>query len=296
MDQLVNGFLKKERLSIGRWIGRVLLALSFIGLSGLVYFVFSPYRPLLPKWYDFYGRTGLILILACLFLFLRKSRRYEKYSILCGGLLIMTIAVSLDWLTAIYQIKYLGVNGNSPAGFALQKVNQCIIVTGVIIFLTPVLGCGLGSIYIQKGRLKLGLAIGMTAFVLAAVGSIPMANMFFKGDGLTLADVLPWIPWVLVIVFANAAQEELLFRGLFLKKLQPFFGRLVSNLMIVFVFTLLHKGVTYSADELTFLVVVIPLAFAWGYLTQKTESIWGSILFHAGMDIPIILGIIANMA
>jgi membrane protease YdiL (CAAX protease family) len=34
----------------------------------------------------------------------------------------------------------------------------------------------------------------------------------------------------------------------------------------------------------------------WGYITQKTDGLWGSILFHAGMDIPIFLGIFSNLA
>ena len=37
------------------------------------------------------------------------------------------------------------------------------------------------------------------------------------------------------------------------------------------------------------------LALAWGYVTQKTDSLWGAILFHAGMDIPIMLGIFSNL-
>jgi len=34
--------------------------------------------------------------------------------------------------------------------------------------------------------------------------------------------------------------------------------------------------------------------YVFDYL-QKTDSVWGSVLFHAGMDIPIILGIWANL-
>lgn len=53
--------------------------------------------------------------------------------------------------------------------------------------------------------------------------------------------------------------------------------------------------VTYSADNLIFVAVLFPLALLWGYIMQKTDSIWGSVLFHAGMDIPIFLGIFSNL-
>ena len=122
-----------------------------------------------------------------------------------------------------------------------------------------------------------------------------MAALLFKGEGLTLARILPWIPWLLIIVLANGALEELLFRGLFLRKLQPFFGKFLSNFLIVLIFTVLHKGATYTSNEYIFLAVLVLLALVWGYIMQKTDGVWGSILFHAGMDIPIMLGIFSNL-
>jgi len=117
----------------------------------------------------------------------------------------------------------------------------------------------------------------------------------FNAKDLALARIQPWIPWILIYVLANAAMEEILFRGLFLRKLQPFLGKFFSNFLIAFVFTFLHGTVNYAADQFIFAVIVFPLALLWGYLMQKTEGVWGSILFHAGMDIPIMLGIFSNL-
>jgi len=143
--------------------------------------------------------------------------------------------------------------------------------------------------------LKLGLLIGGIAFLVFVPGYIPMAELLFKGEGLTVARVLPWIPLLLVTVLANGALEEVLFRGLFLRKLEPFFGKFLSNFLIALVFTVLHKGSAYTSSEFIFLAVLVPLALVWGYVMQKTDSVWGSILFHAGMDIPIFLGIFSNL-
>jgi membrane protease YdiL (CAAX protease family) len=206
----------------------------------------------------------------------------------------MAIAVSLDWVFGIYLMDHLNISGNSPVGFALIKLNECAVIVCVIITFTLLSGASLGSIYIQKGNLKLGLIIGLVTFFLAAVGSIPMANLF-NAQNLSLVRILPWIPWLLIFVLANATQEELLFRGLFLRKLQPFFGKFLSNFLIAFVFTLMHGSVTYTANNYIFLAILFPLALVWGYFMQKTDSVWGSILFHAGMDIPIMLGIFSNL-
>jgi hypothetical protein len=210
------------------------------------------------------------------------------------GFLILAIAVSFDWIFGRYLMDSLGVAGTSPASFALLKLNEGFVVVGMVIFFTLMTGGSLGSIYIQKGNLKLGLVIGVIAFLVCVAGSIPMAGLMFNSGNLSWTRILSWIPWILISVLANAAQEELLFRGLFLRKLQPFLGRLLSNLLIVFVFTLLHKGVTYTSNDYIFLAILIPLGLVWGYIMQKTDSVWGSILFHAGTDIPIFLGIFSS--
>ena len=114
-----------------------------------------------------------------------------------------------------------------------------------------------------------------------------MASLF-NAQNLSLSRILPWVPWILIFVLANAAMEEILFRGLFLKKLAPFVGRFTANLLVAIVFTLIHGFTAYSADNLIFLAILFPLALTWGWVMQKTEGVWGSILFHAGMDIPIL--------
>ena len=122
-----------------------------------------------------------------------------------------------------------------------------------------------------------------------------MASLF-NAHGLSLARIIPWIPWILIFVLANGTLEELLFRGLFLSKLESFFGKFLLSFLIAFVFTGLHYWVSYTADQRLFIAVTFPLALALGYIMQKTDSVWGSILLHAGMDIPIMLGIFSNLS
>jgi len=42
-------------------------------------------------------------------------------------------------------------------------------------------------------------------------------------------------------------------------------------------------------------LVLLGLSIAWGWLTQKTGSLWGSALFHAGADLLIILPIFSGL-
>ncbi len=287
--------MKIQILSRREWVERGLVGLAFLVIASLIILVFSPWRPLVAdRTVDYLSRIGLSAVLLAIVILAYRSRRLEKYRQVLAGLCILSVVVSLDWIFGIYLIERLGVSDAAPSGWAITKLNEGFIVIAAIIVLNKATQGSLGSIYIQKGNLKLGLAIGLGAFVLAAAGSIPMATLF-KARDLSLARVMPWIPWLLIYVLVNGALEELMFRGLFLRKLQPFFGMFLSNFMVAFVFTGLHGTVKYSADNMIFLAVTFPLALAWGYIMQKTDSLWGSMLFHAGMDIPIMLGIFSNL-
>ena len=287
-------FTKNKPGSTRRVISQIGLAALFASVGSLIIIVFSQYRPLLPTLYDLLGRLGLMIILLFAALLARRSAKPQPYWQLIFGLFILLCAVSLDWWSARFIINTLGGYPNTPAGIALEKLKTVLVVTLTIIVLTRLSTNNLGSIFIQRGDLKKGLTIGLIAFAIAAAGSIPMSQLMFAGQDFSMAKTLQWAPSILIIVLANAANEELLFRGLFLRKLEPFYGKLLSNLLIVLIFTGLHLGVTYTRDQALFLVVVMLLAFAWGAVMQKTDSLWGSILFHAGTDIPVFLAIFST--
>ena len=287
--------MENHHVSLKELWERAILAALFMAFGMLIYIIFSPLRPMLKSTADYLGRIGLTAGLLMIVWLAGRNEHLRPYRSLLLGLLIMSVATSLDWVFANYLLEHIRLNTQTPSGMALMKLNEFFIVATTIITLTLLTGGRLGSIYIQKGNLREGLLVGGIAFCLAAAASPWMAEYLFKGQNLTSERIIIWLPWVLIFALANAAQEELLFRGLFLGKLEPFFGKFISNALIVFVFTLVHQGVNYTSNQLGFLAVLALLAFAWGYLMQKTDSIWGSVLFHAGMDIPVILGIFSNL-
>lgn len=289
--------MKNSHLSTNEWLERVILALLFIGIGGFIIMVFKPWGKQLiaDPVNNYLWRLGVSVILLVLALLARRSKRFEKFWQLLFAMFILSTALSLDWVFGKFLYNSLHLSDAEPIGWMYEKLHEVVLIVCVIIVFNKLSGNSLGSIYIQKGNLKLGLLIGGIAFLVSVAGSIPMAELLFKGEGLTVARVLPWAPWVLIIVLANGTLEELLFRGLFLRKLEPFFGKFLSNFLIALVFTVLHKGSTYTSSEYIFLVILTPLALVLGWVMQKTDSVWGSILFHAGMDIPVFLGIFSNL-
>lgn len=288
--------MKSNRLSANEWGERILVALLFTTVAGLIMIVFSPWgtKSVLDKMYDYLAKIGVSLLLLVAAALVRRSKRFEKYWQIIFALFILTVVVSLEKIFGIYLIKQVGVTDSTPVGWALPKLNECCVVVGVIVIFTLLSGGSLSSIYIQKGNLKLGLIIGLAAFFLFAAGAIPMAGLF-NAQNLSLARIIPLIPWILIYVLANGTLEEMMFRGLFLRKLKPLVGIYLSIFLLAFIFTGLHSWVSYTADNRIFLAVTFPLALALGYIMHKTDSVWGSILLHAGMDIPIMLGIFSNL-
>lgn len=273
---------------------KLIVLAVFLAVGSLIMAVFSPWQPMLSDRADYVGRLSLMAVLFRAAQYARTSSRFEKYWLVMFGLFTLSAAVSLDYIFGLHLYDRLGMTDRTPPEWALQKLNEFVVVVGTVLILHKLVGLELRSLYIQRGNLKLGLTIGLSTFLLAAAGSVPMA-VLFKAQDLTVDRIVPWVPWILIFVLANAAMEEILFRGVFLQKLEPFAGKFLANFLVAIVFTLIHGAATYTVDTYLFLAVVFPLALAWGWVTQKTGAVWGSILFHAGMDIPILLGIFSNL-
>jgi len=287
--------MKSNHLSPSMLAQRIIFAISFTITGLLIILVFNPYRPILPLGIDLIGRTILISVLAIVSAISRKIKVLTIYQNAIYGLLILAVAVSAVWIFACFLLNTININSKNPSGFALLKLSECIVIAITVILLNKSSGQTFGSLYLQKGNLKKGLTIGIVAFIITATGSIFISPLFFGAGELSSSKVLAWLPWIFIFVFANAFGEELLYRGLFLRRLEPLYGKFFSNILIVLIFTLLHMGVTYSRSQLLFLIVLTPLAFFWGYLIQKTDSLISSVFFHAGMDVAIILGIFSNL-
>ena len=185
-------------------------------------------------------------------------------------------------------------------GLVLDMLVSTSIIVSIIILLNRISGNTLSSIFINKGKIKLGMIIGFTGFFIFALTSIPAAEYLFQGQNLSLDKVITWLPWIIPIVLLNGFREELMYRGLFLKKFEAELGSKTSNLLQAIIFSLSHSVAGVGPNAYTpFIWVLVLFTFslglAWGYIMQRTNSIFGSIFFHAGTDIPVFIGIFSNI-
>ncbi len=272
--------------------------LLFLGCGLVVFIVFSHYFPIFEEKVDIIGRVVAGLAFLAAALAARRSERFKGYWPVLFAFFTALVAISIDRYLSLSKwiLPALDVEGDSPAGLAIEKLESSLLGIVVVLALSCLAGHRPGSLYIRRGNLRLGLTVGLVAFVVMSATAIPVAELFFKGVNLSWARILPWTPWVLICVLANASFEELVFRGLFLGKMEPFLGRLATNVVTTIPFVLMHALTDYSLDQFVFLALqLLPLSLAWCWLMQKTNSIWGSILFHAAMDIPIFVGIFSQL-
>lgn len=269
----------------------LVFGLSLPALSGLLIFPFS----LIPdSLWQIYSIILSIFFLTLTILF-HRSEQYKKYWQILLAFFIASFALNLQAISG-----WLGFQTTTMNGLVLAMLSSTALAVASIIVLTRISGGNMYSIFLAKGKIKLGLLVGLIGFLVFVALSIPGANLLFQGQNLTMAKLFSWMPWILPIVLANGLREELLYRGLFLRKFEGLLGNGSSVLLQALIFSLSHSvagiGITQYTPYISALVVAtFLLGLILGYVMRRTDSIVGPILIHAGTDIPIFIGVFSNL-
>jgi membrane protease YdiL (CAAX protease family) len=176
---------------------------------------------------------------------------------------------------------------------ALDKLSQTLHVVPVIIGLTLAARKKLSDIFIAPGNVKAGLIFGGASFVGFAI----LACVLQAGSGQIPRLTPGALGLILLWAFSNATMEELWFRAVFLKPYQAVIGRTGALMVTSLIFGWSHAFATYDfpGGPVVFALVVFLLGLAGAYSMDRTESLIGPILFHAGYDLVIIAPVLASM-
>lgn len=293
MSRIVSGNTPTW-VSAGEWARPRLFAVFFI--SGLVAFLPETYSARTPDQVEILLRTGISASLLFTTLWMRRQDVHKEYWVVFYGFFVASTAQLVDWYFSDWAISLLGIRLETPAGIAITKLESTLLIVATIIILTRLAGGDLASLYLRRGRARWWIPIALVTILFFAATSFIQAIGSFRGQNLSLERVLPWLPWVAIFTLANGLSEELLFRGLFLQKLEPFLGQPLSNLLIGSVFALWHLDIKYTSDLIGLLPIIFALGLFFGLVIQKTKSLWGGALSHAGADIPVIVGYLSTLA
>jgi uncharacterized protein len=265
-------------------------SLSFVLFLLLGCAVYLPGQAV-PEKFEVATYLTLWILFSGLIFILRRDQRFREYWRVCFSYSLGSLALLLMWLFEAWPLHRLALSPQSPQGMAVQKVTDALLCAIAIVIPLRLAKVDLSSVYWQKGRLKLGLVLGLSLFLLmTALGMWQASGLDISRD-----KVLSWTPWILLFVLANGFLEELLFRGIFLKNYEPFLGPKLSNLATALVFAIGHSWAHYTTDVIALLVLTFVFALIAGYVMQKTHALWASVLFHAGADTLIVIGMFAGV-
>jgi len=264
-------------------------AARFLVLCGAVLLVYSVggYLASIPHGARTAIKCALPLVLLLLTCACARFERLRPWRPVLIALLAASCGFLAAWVLSDRVLAALNVVSESASGIALTKLCDSTLIVAAAWLVARIGGMTRTDLYLQRGRVRVWLPIGLAA---VAVCSAILLSQWFAA-GLTRAALLQALPWIILFVSANAFMEEFHFRGLLLRPFEGQLGRGGANACIALSFTLAHAPVTYVPDIVPFLAVLLVLAWAWGFLIQRTESLWGAVLFHAGADLLVVLGI-----
>jgi uncharacterized protein len=253
--------------------------------------------------------VGLAVLFLAMALALRRNEKHARYWQIPFAFFVFTVAgfaadVNISPLQRAFVagVLHQAPTANNPLaasvlGTVLVQLFSTFCIVVPIVLLVKASGANLGSLYISRPKSWPVTAIGLVGllvfYYLAARGR---TAVFFPHSGVTPLRFLALTPALLVLVLLNGLREELWFRGLFLQRYGQFLGPWTSNLLTAVIFTSFHVQVQYALYLLPFLGFTLVLGLICGYLMQRSGSLIGPVLFHAGSDIPIFLAYLSYVS
>ena len=269
---------------------KIIISLLLLLSGGMVFILGSPYYSVFPTNKNQTYYLGLTVFFLLLSVILKRHKILSEYWS-APYALFMASAALLFMSTGVLNIHE---NTTMPVkDLALDKLSQFLHVVPVLVVLSLLAKGDLKSIFINRGRVKQSLTFGLISFGVFAVIGLVIGSYSPEG----LQSLPTAIPWLLLFIFANATMEELWFRGIFLKDYERHIGRSAAILVTSLVFGASHINATYSfpGGGLVFGLVVFSLGLVSAYAMVKDDSLIGSVLFHAGYELMVIVPILATV-
>lgn len=232
-----------------------------------------------------------ILLLGFTLLFYRNVslRKYWEvtFAFFCG-----TFGLFLAWALGSWPERYLGVSANTAQGVAILKFFELLPVALAIILLTKIVQHNLAPIYIQKGNLKIGLGLGLGLSVV-----IFGAYLALSWSKIDLEKAVQALVWMIIFSILDAFFEELLIRGLLLRRFTVLLGNAWALILSALVYGLFFLGLQSATGPIPYgaLILILPLGLLYSFIMQKSDSIWGSLIIHATIDLVYLIGIFASV-
>jgi hypothetical protein len=293
--QTANIKLVDEVKTQTHWLQRLGLFFLFMVCEAAIFIFGSHYFNVFPtnKNLTFNLVVSAIFLVAAMWL--KYDKRWNTHWQIAFVFFIASIAYPFtalfdSWIRMV--LSWFAVTTDTSKGMAIEKVCEMLLKVVPILLLVKLAGADMGSIFLKRGNLKLGLGIGALVFFF-----LSPASFMFAAQRFTSVDTLD--------------SGGCVGNGIFCRK--QFHGRIMaaryfpqalcagawnqcSVWLTSIIFAFMH-GFAFYFDPmvLTFFVVnTLALGLACGYLMMKSDSIWGAVLIHAASDFFLFVAVLES--
>jgi membrane protease YdiL (CAAX protease family) len=265
------------------------LFLFFIGCSFLVFNV-GGYNSFIPSDMILLSRISVvgILIIPTVILYWSEGQS-NKYWKLSFSFLISSIGLTLAWFFGRWYQLIPGLSTSTVQGAAVAKIAEVLPTISAILVGMWLVEKDFTSMYLRGGDLMKSMKLGLLASFAALIPFVAIGGL---GLTATPAMILSWMPWMCAFAFSNSFMEELMIRGIFLRKYESILGQKQSLILTSIIFAVFHQAIIGYTDFISFSVfmgMTLILGMIWAYVIQKSDNIWGAVLAHAVADIFFVL-------
>jgi len=278
------------------WLQRFGLFILFMLCEATIFIFGSYYFDVFPTNKNLTYNLAVSAVFLTITLWFRYDKRLNKHwqiplVFFAASVAYPFAAVFDGWIRT--SLSWFAVTTDTSKGLAIEKVCEMLLKTIPILVLVKLSGADMGSVFLKRGNLKLGLGIGALVFFFLGT-----ATFMFAAQRFTIADTLVTaVIWGLVFSFTNGYMEELWLRGIFLKRFAPMIGINGAVWLTSIIFASMHSFVFYfDPFALAFFFVnTLALGLGCGYLMMKSDNIWGAVVIHAASDFFLFVAVLANV-
>lgn len=258
-------------------------------IGGLIFILGLNLLQVLPPGLRDAYKLGLPVLLLLAYLISRKYSPSQETVFLAFFL------VSLSWTVDYFltsEIKgALSLDTKNLSGIAFTMVISTVLVSLPVLLGWRISGRPFSELYLKGSTDQRGILIGLAGLLLFSGLGILQA----RGQGLESGVILAAMPLALLFSLTNSFREELTYRAALLKGFQANIGSLATILVTTLVFTVAHVDVSYiPPEQILFVIGLLLIGIFGSWIMFKTGSLLGSVLFHAGADVLLILGLLAS--
>ena len=127
----------------------------------LIFALTMTFVPVLPVWANYAARVGFLVVFGTLGWVARDGHWLNRFRPVFFAYFTAVFGLSLGFIFADRGLKLLGLTTQTPIGIAAAKGLQASLIVIGILAVAKFSGEDLASLYIRKGRLILGLSVGL---------------------------------------------------------------------------------------------------------------------------------------